>query len=144
MSEVSQDKPEIDEGNQMSEKRKETTRASPDEVLPIEASPAQRRWNEDRGAEIAYVAEWLRLPRSSKLYIYEFDFRNDVLLKDDPVLMVKAIRDGSPVIAFVYSPSLLAGLSQLSGLFRSGKLKWREDNFPSRKVVKYLEERQDN
>lgn len=102
-------------------------------------SPAQAKWDEERGAEIGYVAEWLRKRPAKGLYVYELVYRVDLLQKDDNMLLVKGILDGEAVVAFVFAQGLLTGLSNLAGLFRSGKLKWRQDQFPSKKVKKVLE-----
>ncbi len=97
-------------------------------------SAAARKWDEERGAEICYVAEWLRRRSVEGVYLYEIVYRADLQQRDDPMLLIKGIDDGSPVVAFVYAQGLLTGLSTLAGLLRAGKLKWREDQFPSNKV----------
>ena len=104
-----------------------------------EKSAAQQNWDEMRGEELCYVAERIRKRPSSGLYIYELTYRVDLLAKDDPVLMVKGFDGESAWVAFIYSVGLLTGLSSLAGLLRSGKLKWRDDKYPSKKVRELLE-----
>jgi len=103
-----------------------------------EKSAAQSKWDEERGAEFVYVAEWMRRGKSSSLYVYELIYRVDLLNKDDPMLMVKGVQGEAPVVAFVYSPGLLTGMANLAGLFRSGKLKWRDDHYVSGKLKQVL------
>ncbi len=127
----------------MSTENNENQEAQTDSASSGVKSTSQRRWDEQRGEEFVYVAEWLRKDKSSRLYVHEIVYRVDVLEKDDPVLMVKAIYENEPMVAFVYAPGLLTGMANLAGLLRSGKLKWRLDSFPSRKVKEFLKDRQD-
>jgi len=107
-------------------------------AISSEKSAAQHIWDAQRGAEFVYVAGWLQKGKRSPLYVHELVYRVDVLEKDDPVLMVKAIYENQPMVAFVYSPGLLTGTANLAGLLRSGSLKWRLDAYPSRKVKEFL------
>ncbi len=122
------------------------TPKSEDKQAPVNAgalrskSVAQSFWDEQRGEEICYLAERMLRGRDRPRYLYEFTYRLDLSGQDDAMIMVKAIHDGAGEIAFVYSGSLLGGLSNLTGLLRSGKLRWREDDYKSPKLVKLLEE----
>ncbi len=103
-------------------------------------SSAQRKWDEERGEEVCYIAGWLSPLHRDGIFVYEIVYRVDLLQKNDNMLLLKAVLNGEAVVAFVYSTGLLTGLSNLAGLFRSGKLKWSEDRFPSAKVKKSLEQ----
>lgn len=120
------------------EKQGELGRPSEDAPVILK-SPAQLRWDEQRGEELCYVAEHLRRLKHNPRYTYELVYRVDLAGKDDAMLLVKAISEGAPEVAFVYAPGLLSGMSNLAGLLRSGKLKWRQDDYPSRKVLALLE-----
>jgi len=122
----------------MSTEKDEIKVAASTAAISTEKSAAQRVWDEQRGEEFVYVAGWLQRGKGSPVYVHELVYRVDVLEKDDPVLMIKAIYDNQPMVAFVYSPGLLTGTANLAGLLRSGSLKWRLDAYPSRKVKEFL------
>ena len=104
----------------------------------VGVSDATRAWHTERGEEVAYVARWLRREEGRAVRIYEVVYRVDLLEKDDPMLLIKRVHEGEAQVAFVYAPGLLLGIGSLAGLLRSGRLKWRQDEYPSRKVVKLL------
>jgi len=111
--------------------------------LSARKSAAQAKWDEERGEEICYIAERLRKHDSQGVWMYEIGYRVDLLQRSEPMLIVKGIGDELPQVAFVYSQGLLTAMSNLAGLLRAGKLKWRPDLYPSGKAKKAIESLQE-
>lgn len=139
MSVVSQDEPEVDEGSKMSEETQENKEHPDGGARSLSKSVAHSKWDEDRGEELAYVAKHFLELDNKPRRAYELIYRIDLLGKDDDMLLLKGVHEGVAEIAFVFAPGLLSGIASMAGLMRSGRLKWREDEYPSRKLAAYLE-----
>lgn len=97
-------------------------------------------WFGQRGEEIAYLGDRVRIAGDNEVSIYEVSFRKALTDDNDDLWLLKGYRDGELLIAFVYSIGLLTGVGTLAGLLRAGKLKWKPDDYPSKKIKQFLED----
>jgi hypothetical protein len=98
------------------------------------------RWFVDRGEEVAYVGDRIRVTEDGQVSLVEVSYRKSLVAKDDDLLLVKGYRGSEPLIAFVYCASWIGGIGSLAGLLRAGKLKWKVDEYPSKKLRLFFEE----
>lgn len=72
----------------------------------------------------------VRAYRRHGYYIYKLEARIPTQRRHTYLILVKALTEEGPVIAFHASDDWVEGLLALGGVIRAGRLEWHKDEYP--------------
>lgn len=120
----------------MAETSREDERRN-DELLP---QTVVERHLVERGMVWEGLEHYARWDHERGLYLYQLDVRRCAAQEGETLIVVKAIQDDEPMIAFHSDTGLVGTLYSLARRARSGKLTYRPDERPGVLLEKVLPE----
>lgn len=96
----------------------------------IEQSAWQERHLITWGLDVEALGETLRRLPNRWPFVYNVQLRLPIRDNADVLMLVKAVGEGGPVIAFHGGRTMVTALITWPARVRAGKVEWREDIYP--------------
>lgn len=84
----------------------------------------------EKGEQLEALGENLRWLPDRWPYVYNIQCRAAIRDNAEAMLLVKAVGEGGPLIAFHSSLTIAGALATYAARARAGKVKWKEDEYP--------------
>lgn len=94
---------------------------------------AAKRIMEEWGRGLEALQDYLTWKPNRDLYVYQVVVRRPIATGQEFLVILKAVREGEPVIAFNGGSGYIDALVGAARRGRAGKLRWQVDDMPPQK-----------